>query len=449
MCSQIDIQQKFNPELGAEGVCAKLTLRQTAAEIKNPISLARVILNESTKPLSLARVPPNLLVGAGATEYAYGKGVAVLPNEFLVSNNSRDRWARWKQDLQAADEKQIRDLEANQLRYADYDAIDHTGSTPAAFSPPASSPPTQQTVPSLTYLPTPTPPLVAPAVDLPSAIPSASGDYSVAEEDIRPASVGPTRTPSNNTGFHMRHTSTDVAIDDSAQSTAKRQRLDGYLDGTMDCPDPDLVSGDSNRAERQGPAQLVSEDRITDTVGAIAVDCFGNIAAGSSSGGIGMKHRGRTGPAALVGIGTAVVPVDPLDKDRTSVATVTSGTGEHMATTMAAATCADRIYSGVRKIPGGSFVKCSEDDAMLGMIKEEFMNHPGVRSSHCAGALGVMAVKKTKDGVFLYFGHNTDSFALASMHSEEKKPVCTMSRNTGNGAIAQGGRAAKYRKFHH
>ncbi|KAL9038813.1 MAG: hypothetical protein Q9180_002903, partial [Flavoplaca navasiana] len=40
-------------------------------------------------------------------------------------------------------------------------------------------------------------------------------------------------------------------------------------------------------------------DDITDTVGAIAVDCLGNIAAGSSSGGIGMKHRGRIGPAAL------------------------------------------------------------------------------------------------------------------------------------------------------
>jgi len=76
-----------------------------------------------------------------------------------------------------------------------------------------------------------------------------------------------------------------------------------------------------------------------------------------------------------------------------------------------------------------------------------------------------MAVKKTKDGIFLFFGHNTDSFvrcfdsssvarkadldfqALASMHSEDRKPVCTMSRSTGNGAVAQGGRAAKARRY--
>ena len=409
-----------------------------------------MVLDESTKPLTLARVPPNLLVGAGATEYAYDKGVTVLPNEFLVSNSSRDRWLRWKQDLQAADEKQIRDLEANQLRYADYDAIDHTGTTPAAFSPPTSPAPIEQIAPSLAQLPTPTRPFVTSTADLPSAIPDARGDYHIVEEGFRSAPTAPTRNPSNNSSsHHMRHPHTDVATDDSPPWNFKRQRLDGYLDGAMDHLDADLLSNDTFIPKEPVLTHSVLDDCITDTVGAIAVDCFGNIAAGSSSGGIGMKHRGRTGPAALVGIGTAVVPVNPLDKERTSVATVTSGTGEHMATTMAAATAADRIYSGVRKIPGGGLVTCGEDEAMLGMIKEEFMNHPGVKSSHCAGAIGVMAVKKTKDGVFLYFGHNTDSFALASMHSEEKKPVCTMSRSTGDGAIATGGRAARYRKFGH
>jgi taspase, threonine aspartase, 1 len=420
-------------------------IKHNAPEIKNPISLARVVLDESTKPLSLARVPPNLLVGTGATEYAYGKGVTILPNEFLVSNSSRDRWLKWKQDLRAADEKQIHDLETNQLRYADYEAIDYT----AAFSPPTSSPSTQQATPTLTQVPTPTRPLAAAAAELPSAIPKERGDNYIAEEGVQSAPEVPNQTPNNNSSYHIRHTNTDVTTDDSAQWASKRQRLDGYLDGTMEDADEDLISGDTSRHAALDPISLGSEDHITDTVGAIAVDCFGHIAAGSSSGGIGMKHRGRTGPAALVGIGTAVVPVNPLDKDQTSVATVTSGTGEHMATTMAAATCADRVYSGIRKITGGSLVKCNEQDAMIGMIKEEFMNHPGVKSSHCAGAIGVMAVKKTKDGVFLYFGHNTDSFALASMHSEEKKPVCVMSRNTGNGAIASGGRAAKYRKFHH
>jgi taspase, threonine aspartase, 1 len=188
------------------------------------------------------------------------------------------------------------------------------------------------------------------------------------------------------------------------------------------------------------------DDHVTDTVGAIAIDTFGNIACGASSGGIGMKHRGRIGPAALVGVGAAVKPEDAEDPERTVVATVTSGTGEHMSTTSAASVCSDRIYYNNRKVPGGQYENCMEEEAMRGFIDKDFMSHPSVMQSHSTGAIGVLSVKKTRDGVHLYYGHNTDSFAMASMHSSEKIPVCTMSRNKGNGQVAQGGRSILYRK---
>jgi taspase (threonine aspartase 1) len=174
------------------------------------------------------------------------------------------------------------------------------------------------------------------------------------------------------------------------------------------------------------------EDMISDTVGAIAVDCYGNIAAGSSSGGIGAKHRGRIGPAALVGIGTYVIPVDPSDPEQVSVASITSGTGEHIATTMAAQTSAARLYYCQKKRKDGTFENVSEDEAMNATIATEFMGellyslsvttieieqpftigaeHPGVKASPCGGAIGILTVKKTKDGIFFYFGHNSDSF---------------------------------------
>lgn len=186
------------------------------------------------------------------------------------------------------------------------------------------------------------------------------------------------------------------------------------------------------------------QDLITDTIGAIAIDEKGQIAAGSSSGGIGMKHRGRLGPAALVGVGTAVVPCDEGDDDEVSVATVTSGTGEHMATTMASQRCAERIYHGTRRGRGGADVQEDDEDAIIeSFITQDFMNHPGVKNCHSAGAIGVMIVKKTRAGYYFYFAHNTDSFALASMGGLEKEPRCTMSRLPEGGKIAQGGRKVR------
>ena len=146
---------------------------------------------------------------------------------------------------------------------------------------------------------------------------------------------------------------------------------------------PDTLETDSERDENvvlpslssEGPFPVQSErdDCITDTVGALAVDSWGRIACGASSGGIGMKYRGRVGPAALVGVGAAVIPIDPDDSEETCVATVTSGTGEHMATTMAATVCAERLYQSVKKSRGGEYVEVTEDEALRAMIENEFM----------------------------------------------------------------------------
>jgi taspase (threonine aspartase 1) len=68
-------------------------------DIKNPISLARMVLDNSTKPMSLNRVPPNLLVGAGATDFAYENGMPILHADFLIAKGSKERWLRWRHDL--------------------------------------------------------------------------------------------------------------------------------------------------------------------------------------------------------------------------------------------------------------------------------------------------------------------------------------------------------------
>lgn len=204
------------------------------------------------------------------------------------------------------------------------------------------------------------------------------------------------------------------------------------------------LDGHNDSEDTLTKRQHVSEgtkDYITDTIGAIAIDEEGYIAAGSSSGGIGMKHRGRLGPAALVGVGTAVVPCQPDDQDAVSVAAVTSGTGEHMATTMASQRCAERLYNSTRKGHAGTDIHDYDESAIMeSFITNDFMGHPGVCNGPSAGAIGIMAVKKTRAGYYLHFAHNTDSFALASMGGKDPTPTCVMSRLPEGGKIAQGSR---------
>lgn len=219
-----------------------------------------------------------------------------------------------------------------------------------------------------------------------------------------------------------------VGDDPPAETESEQAPLPSMHPDLDPAPTADINEVDSTESLIK---QHRDEDRdmICDTVGAIAIDLQGRIAAGSSSGGIGMKHRGRIGPAALVGVGTAVIPSDAGDPDEIAVAAVTSGTGEHMATTMASHKCAERLYHCTRRGADGRDVEEYDEGAiMTSFIDVDFMGHPGVRHQPSAGAIGVMAVKKTKSGYYLFFAHNTDSFALASMASTDREPMCTMSR---------------------
>ncbi|RJE18189.1 asparaginase, partial [Aspergillus sclerotialis] len=414
------------------------------AHVKNPISLARVILEASTRPLSLQRVPPNFLVGPGATDFAYEQGLVILPHDGLVSEGARERWNRWQHDLQMAE---LNEKQQHPARYQN-DRIK------AYFRSATPSP--VQTLAS--------PSSVGDSLRADQRSDD-SYDSSQSQEDqavTSPANLNST-PPESRIGHGVKYMDGPSPVA-SSNSTAPRFYSRVSTRGIQSASvihspmaDSSAVGVDTSNSEEVGDKEGSSKaapvasginmgtDQISDTVGAIAVDCHGNIAAGSSSGGIGMKHRGRIGPAALVGIGTAVIPVDPNDHDRTSVACVTSGTGEHIATTLAASTCASRVYYSERKSASGAFEEVTEEEAMKAMIDGDFMGHPGVRTSHCQGAIGIMTVKKTAYGVHLYFGHNTDSFALASMSSEDKKPTSVMSRSSGNGSIAQGGRACRVR----
>lgn len=459
------------------------------AEVRNPINLARVILDLSSKPLSLKRVPPNLLVGQGATDFAWEHGIPVVPHDMIVSRNARDRYVRWKDDLRRAEDgrmtpgngssmassqggdDQVMDAEyeervrSQQRRDHTQALLNGTWNEGQPDSPQTSPPPARELYPQDLRYP----------VAHPSTSPSHYGDRSYhgvnspsrafsqpgaspsppSKRQRYTAQVGdtPTRTHSllgpSSSGLDIHNKpvpAADTTMEEVSAPTRQRPGSSdgpaspaGGLDSTLIYPP--LAFSQEGTAE--SPSKIFiegDEDLITDTVGAIAIDMYGHIAAGSSSGGIGMKHRGRVGPAALVGIGTAVIPADPNDEEHTCVAAVTSGTGEHMATTMASQKCAERLYHNTRRAVGGADIAATEEEAMASFVQSDFMSHPGVRASNSAGAIGVMAVKKSTYGYLLQFAHNTDSFALASLHSNEKEPKCVMSRIGDHGGVVQGGR---------
>lgn len=391
-------------------------------ELRNPIHLARIILDCSTKPLSLRRVPPNLLVGPGATDFAHSMGLPVLPHDFLVSRSAHERWKKWVDDLRRAEKKE---LGAGRASEDNSDTLENrtenelprhlaavwNESQPFSPRPSANASPvaSDNILPhgkartlKVTGMLRFSNPKMATSAETP---PSKRLYADAANTPTTDSDHWKINQQGNDGQFPQTCSETDVSmfIDNDPPKTTLHarplvvgqpdQKLGSRDEGSSE-PSPislpnsllgiqTNVKGDEDRASEAKILQAqdarsvlvpdLREDCIRDTVGAIAVDCLGNIAAASSSGGIGMKHRGRVGPAALVGIGTAVIPVDSEDPQKTSVATVTSGTGEHMATTMAASTCASRLYTLTRKSKHGGSEATDEDSAIKAFVERDFM----------------------------------------------------------------------------
>jgi beta-aspartyl-peptidase (threonine type) len=66
----------------------------------------------------------------------------------------------------------------------------------------------------------------------------------------------------------------------------------------------DSLRADSLRRARGGSAYTVPDERKWGTVGAVALDRHGNLAAGTSTGGMMMKRYGRVGDVPIIGAGT-------------------------------------------------------------------------------------------------------------------------------------------------
>ena len=280
-------------------------------DVKNPIALARKVYERAYRTPGVNRVPPNLIIGEGAVDFAWEHGIPLVPDDDMISPNARARWRTW-----------CRDLAEYEKTHPEY-ARDNGW-------------------------------LRRPLTPLATRIARMSGYQTAASVE---AQLAGTRSIDE---FIFDPGEMDVARDVDGPKPKAKAPFSNYQ--------PPTAETEASSAEPDA-----NVDRITDTVGAIAIDKYGNIAAGSSSGGIGMKHRGRVGPAALIGIGTHVIPADPTDPKKLTVAAVCSGTGEHIATSFGASTFASRLFFSQRRVDANQFEHVSEDEAVQGMIVREFM----------------------------------------------------------------------------
>ncbi|KAJ8670485.1 hypothetical protein QAD02_001744 [Eretmocerus hayati] len=163
-----------------------------------------------------------------------------------------------------------------------------------------------------------------------------------------------------------------------------------------------------------------------DTVGAVCVDQYGNIASACSSGGIILKYPGRVGQAGVWGCGVWA------SKGASSVGTSTSGCGEHLVRTTLARTVADAITDA--DCPVASLHNSMQTNFMGSKFLANLSEKHG----------GVIAIRYSIDddcGDFLW-SHSTNSMIVGYMSSKNKSAKSRvsnlLSHEAGKKVIVEG-----------
>ena len=138
-------------------------------------------------------------------------------------------------------------------------------------------------------------------------------------------------------------------------------------------------------------------ERSTGTVGAVALDSAGNLAAGTSTGGIRQRHPGRVGDSPIIGAGTYA--------DNASAAISATGEGEYFLRAVLAHDIAARMAYGGLPLA----------QAAAASVRE--------RLTAKGGRGGIIALDQTGSAVMIF---NTPTMARGQIIGDLGKPEVAM-----------------------
>ncbi|XP_033228720.1 threonine aspartase 1-like isoform X2 [Belonocnema kinseyi] len=210
--------------------------------------------------------------------------------------------------------------------------------------------------------------------------------------------------------------------------------------GIQTIPPDDLISVKADKVYKHYKRKVDDHSNETertvkkrmDTVGAVCVDEFGNVASACSSGGIILKYSGRVGQVRSHPKVTFQIPLNKFKlikkagvwgcgtwahKGENSVGVSTSGCGEHLIRTTLARTIADAILN----------VECPTTSLHAAM-KKDFIDSRFLSEleQKLGGAIAIRYSSEEKLGDLLW-SHSTNTMIVGYMNSMEKTAVSHMS----------------------
>ncbi|KAG0359528.1 hypothetical protein BGZ54_009918 [Gamsiella multidivaricata] len=221
----------------------------------------------------------------------------------------------------------------------------------------------------------------------------------------------------------------DWVSDINVSNEAKRKAQDTSI------PSSSSPTGASSTKKRN----VVEEDQMQDTVGAICVDAQGRMAAGVSSGGIAMKFPGRVSEAALFGAGCWAQ--DSSD-DSAGFACSMTGAGEQICKTLLARTCMETmVHQDDTATAAHTVLERFKNSPLLRSYNEKYAGFIAVKLSSAAGdgqdssdpdsemdmvadAAQTAKMEKSQRTEFI-FAYTTKTMGVAYMSTQDAKPTVT------------------------